>query len=49
MECWYCKAPLIWGGDHDLDDEGYSMSSSFSCPKCNAFVLMYMPKEKSDD
>ena len=20
MNCWHCKTPLIWGGDHDVDD-----------------------------
>ena len=23
MNCWHCNAKLIWGGDHDIDeDEG---------------------------
>lgn len=21
MNCWHCKTELIWGGDHDIDDE----------------------------
>jgi hypothetical protein len=21
MECWHCKTELIWGGDHDIDEE----------------------------
>ena len=28
MNCWHCKTELIWGGDHDIEDEDeeYSMS-----------------------
>jgi len=21
MNCWHCGTELIWGGDHDLEDE----------------------------
>ena len=21
MECWHCKTTLIWGGDHDIEEE----------------------------
>ena len=21
MKCWVCNTELIWGGDHDLDEE----------------------------
>ena len=21
MNCWHCNTELIWGGDHDLDDD----------------------------
>jgi hypothetical protein len=26
MNCWHCNTDLIWGGDHDLEeeDENYS-------------------------
>ena len=23
MNCWVCNTELIWGGDHDIEDEGY--------------------------
>ena len=38
----------MWGGDIDLDeeDDGFIMETNLSCPKCNAEVLVYLPKEK---
>jgi hypothetical protein len=21
MNCWHCNTQLVWGGDHDLEDE----------------------------
>tara|TARA_Y100000817_G_scaffold212341_1_gene166868 strand:+ start:8818 stop:8982 length:165 start_codon:yes stop_codon:yes gene_type:complete len=48
MNCWHCKTELIWGGDHDIEDEDedYSMSTNLSCPKCGAFVMVYLPKKE---
>ena len=44
MKCWHCGTELIWGGDHDLDeDDAYSMVTNLSCPNCNAFVEVYRP------
>ena len=36
------------GGDHDIDheDEEYTMETNLSCPKCNSFVVVYLPKDK---
>ena len=47
MNCWHCNNELIWGGDHDIDeeDEEYKMVTNLSCPKCASFVLVYLPKE----
>ena len=47
MNCWHCNTKLIWGGDHDIDeeDEQYSIVSNISCPKCDSFVEVYLPKE----
>ena len=50
MNCWHCKTELIWGGDHDLDDdsrpaimdESYSIVSNLSCPECDAYVEVYI-------
>ena len=47
MKCWHCNEELIWGGDHDIDEEDdeYIMVTNLSCPKCASFVLVYLPKE----
>ncbi len=50
LNCWHCKTELIWGGDHDIeDDEEHSMVTNLSCPKCESFVLVYYPREKEDE
>jgi DNA-directed RNA polymerase subunit RPC12/RpoP len=43
MKCWHCNSELIWGGDHDVeDDEGNKLiETNLSCPKCEALVLVY--------
>ena len=47
MDCWHCKTELIWGGDHDLEDESdtFSMVSNLTCPKCDVYVEVYKPRE----
>ena len=47
MKCWHCNTKLIWGGDHDIDeeDETSMMETNISCPNCNSFVIVYLPKE----
>ncbi|HAI36957.1 MAG TPA: hypothetical protein DCM40_01850 [Maribacter sp.] len=50
MNCWHCNTELIWGGDHDIDeqyDDTYSMVTNLSCPKCDSFVEVYYPSEKT--
>ena len=51
MNCWHCQTKLIWGGDHDIeeDDEDYSMETNLSCPECGTFVLVFLPKEKDSE
>lgn len=51
VKCWHCDAELIWGGDHDLEDESdnFSMVSNLSCPDCGTYVEVYLPKENSDE
>lgn len=48
MKCWHCNTELIWGGDHDIDEENenYCMVTNLSCPNCESFVEVYLPKEK---
>jgi hypothetical protein len=49
MNCWHCKTELIWGGDDDsnawLSSEIYAMVTNLSCPKCDSYVLVYLPKD----
>ena len=46
MNCWHCNTELIWGGDHDLEEENedYSIVTNLSCPECHSFVEVYYPK-----
>ena len=51
MNCWHCGTELIWGGDYSMDEEDfpiasqeYGMVTNLSCPKCESFVEVYLPK-----
>ena len=46
MKCWHCNTELIWGGDHDIEEENdtYSMVTNLSCPECQD----YERKEKNE-
>lgn len=48
MNCWHCNTTLIWGGDHDIEEEDdeYQIVTNLSCPKCLSIVDVYYPKEK---
>tara|TARA_R100000084_G_C4632775_1_gene139307 strand:- start:590 stop:745 length:156 start_codon:yes stop_codon:yes gene_type:complete len=49
MHCWLCEADLIWGGDHDLEDnEDYHVVTNLSCPNCDSLVYVYHPKPKEE-
>ena len=48
MKCWHCESELIWGGDHDIDDnepednsEGIVTNLSCSNEECNTYVEVY--------
>ena len=42
MNCWNCKTKLIWGGDHDVEDnEDHDIVTNLSCPGCDAYVEVY--------
>ena len=51
MNCWHCGFNLTWGGDHDLEEEDavYDMVTNLSCGNCEAFVLVYLPKDKEQE
>ena len=47
MKCYNCQTKLIWGGDHDAEDnEDYNLITNLSCPKCDAFVLVHWDKKE---
>ena len=49
MDCWHCSTELIWGGDHDgEDDEEFLMVTNLSCPACHSDVLVYLPDDTVD-
>ena len=42
MKCLHCGTELIHGGDHDGEEgDDYDIVSNLSCPKCDAFHLVY--------
>ena len=44
MNCWHCGTELIWGGDHDIDEDEsmeYDMVTNLTCPKCESYVEVY--------
>ena len=48
MKCWHCETELIWGADHDIeDDDTYDTVTNLHCPKCNCVVDVYYPSEKT--
>ena len=55
MNCWHCDTKLIWGGDHDIEEDetylfgDYSIVTNLSCPECDSYVLVYYPREEEDD
>lgn len=50
MNCWHCRTELIWGGDHDLEDEDeyFGMVTNLTCPKCDSYVEVYLPKREPE-
>ena len=47
MNCWHCNEELIWGGDHDTEDnEDYDIVSNLSCSNCHTAVDVWHPSEK---
>ena len=46
MKCWHCNEELIWGGDHDLEEDAeidneHTIVTNLSCNNCNAYVEVY--------
>ena len=40
MNCYHCNEKLIWGGDHDDEDNG-DIITNLSCSKCKSFVIVH--------
>ena len=50
MRCYNCGTELIWGGDHDCeDDEDHAIVTNLSCPNCDAFHLVYWGHKDKED
>ena len=50
MKCYNCNAELLWGGDHDCEeDEHHYVVTNLSCQECEAFVLVYWGKKRTDE
>ena len=50
MKCYNCQTELIWGGDHDCEDnEEHAIVTNLSCPNCGAFHLVYWGHKEKDD
>ena len=46
MNCYHCNKELIWGGDHDYEDDGgEGIVTNLSCSNCDSFVLVYSPTD----
>ena len=49
MNCYWCDTKLIWGGDHDTEDNTeYSVITNLTCPKCNSYVEIYKRRDAYD-
>ena len=49
MKCWHCSEELIWGGDHESEDDGFVMDTNLSCPGCESVVMVSLPENKDKD
>jgi len=50
MKCYNCGTELIWGGDHDCEeDEDHAIVTNLSCPECDAFHLVYWGHKEEND
>ena len=49
MNCYHCQTELIWGGDHDCeDDEDHLIVTNLSCPKCDSMVYVYWGSKEDE-
>jgi len=49
MKCYVCETELIWGGDNDTEEfSDHLIVTNLSCPKCEAFVLVYHGEKENE-
>jgi hypothetical protein len=54
MKCYVCNDELIWGGDHDIEEDeffhedNHTIHTNLSCPKCGAYVEVYHGNKQED-
>ena len=50
MKCWRDGTEMIWGGDHDIDEEeidsDFLIVSNFRCPRCESTAEFYHSKAR---
>ena len=52
VNCWHCDTELIWGADHELEEEfygkdhAYDFVSNLHCPKCQSYVEVFHRKDE---
>ena len=49
MNCWHCKAELIWNSDFNFEDyglEGEGIVTHLSCPECPVNVDVFLPTDE---
>ena len=48
-KCWYCPdGVLIWGGDHDAENDEHLIVSNLSCPECGAHYEIWWGKSDAE-
>ena len=49
MNCYWCDTELIWGGDHDTEDNTqYSVLTNLNCPRCHSEVEVLKKRDAFD-
>ena len=50
MKCYCCEdQDLIWNSDENSEEgDDFDIITSLSCPKCEAFVVVYWGREKKE-
>ena len=53
MNCYWCDTELIWGGDHDIEEDmsdypEFSVMTNLSCSKCFSEVKILKKRDAYD-